>query len=65
LTQYVNGQAAGGPAFSGKQQPIGFDWWYFGYGPGQVIDGIYANSSLTQYRTVQRQYWETLLYTPK
>jgi hypothetical protein len=59
----VNGQANGGPTFSGTEQPIGFDWWYFGYGPGQQIDGIYTNAALTQYNAGQRAFWETLLYT--
>ncbi len=65
LMAYVNGQAQGGPTFSGKQQPIGFDWWYFGYGPGQVIDGIYADSGLSTYRLGQKTYWGTTLYVPK
>jgi endoglucanase len=64
LTQYVNGQANGGPTFSGTEQPIGFDWWYFGDGAGQQIDGIYTNAALTQYNAGQKTFWETLLYTP-
>jgi hypothetical protein len=65
LTQYVNGQAPGGPTFPGNHQPIGFDWWYFGCGPGQTIDGIYVDPALTTYRSGQQHYWKTLLYTPK
>jgi hypothetical protein len=64
LIQYVNGQASGGPTFTGTAQPVGFDWWYFGYGPGQTIDGIYTDTALTTYNAGQRSYWETLLYTP-
>jgi len=41
LTGYVNGRegAAGGPTFTGRQQPIGTTWWRWGYRPGEKPDG--------------------------
>jgi endoglucanase len=66
LVSYLNGGqgAIGGPTFSGKQQPIGSDWWYFGYGPGQQMNGIYKNSTLTTYNSCQQPYWASLQYMP-
>lgn len=64
LMEYVNGQAPGGPTFTNQAQPIGFDWWYFGDGSGQVIDGIYTDAALTVYNANQQVFWETLLYAP-
>jgi endoglucanase len=64
LTAYLNGQAAGGPTFAAGKQPMGQDWWWFGYGPGQQIDGIYADSALTILNAAQKPYWGALLYSP-
>jgi hypothetical protein len=66
LVDYLNGGqgANGGPTFSGGQQPIGSDWWYFGYGPGQQMNGIYINHELTTYNSCQRRYWAALQYMP-
>ena len=42
LLSYMNGQASGGPAFTGKQQPIGGDWWIWGNLSDQVPNGCLA-----------------------
>jgi endoglucanase len=62
LVSYLNGEQHrnGGPAFSGNQQPIGSDWWYFGYGPGQQITGIYSNAAMTAYNPSQEPFWRLL-----
>lgn len=66
LVSYLNGAqgANGGPTFSGDQQPIGSDWWYFGYGPRQEMSGIYTNPELTAFNSHQRPYWSSLQYRP-
>lgn len=66
LVSYLNGgeSARGGPSFSGNQQPISSDWWYFGYGPGQQMNGIYTDPNLTSYNAAQKAYWASLQYRP-
>jgi endoglucanase/chitinase len=41
ISNYLNGLsgANGGPTFTGCAQPMGMDWYQFGYNPGQIIDG--------------------------
>jgi endoglucanase len=62
MTNYLNGLSggSGGPVFSGTQQPIGTDWWTFGYLPGQLPDGI-LNADNTA-KSGQATYWTTFLY---
>jgi endoglucanase len=62
ITNYVNGLSggSGGPVFGGTQQPIGTDWWTFGYLSGQTPDGI-LNADNTA-KPGQAAYWTTLLY---
>ena len=43
LLSYMNGQAPGGPTFSGRQQGISGDWWVWGNLPDQVPDGCLAD----------------------
>ena len=38
----MNGQAPGGPTFTGRQQGISGDWWVWGDLPDQVPDGCLA-----------------------
>jgi endoglucanase len=66
LVSYLNGEqhANGGPAFSGDEQPIGSDWWYFGYGPGQQMNGIYASVAMTSFNRSQERFWRSLHYKP-
>lgn len=63
LTSYMNGSLGGqgGPTFTGCQQPMGGDWWQFGYLPGQQINGT-LNSDGTN-KAGQQAFWGTLLYT--
>ncbi len=66
LVSYLNGEqyVNGGPRFSGDEQPIGSDWWYFGYGPGQEMNGIYASAAMTLYNPYQERFWRSLQYRP-
>lgn len=61
LLGYMNGQdgAAGGPMFSGTQQPVGGDWWVWGYLPGESPDGtLDADGALNP---AQYAVWRRLL----
>lgn len=62
LVAYVNGDAPGGPRFSGAEQPFGTDWWAWGALAGQTPDGTLDGTRLrpaqlaiySQLRFVQR-----------
>ncbi|MBW4034043.1 MAG: cellulase family glycosylhydrolase [Proteobacteria bacterium] len=61
MTAYMNGHdaAQGGPVFTGRQQPVGGDWWVWGYLPGEAPDGtLNANGSLN---AAQKAVWSQLL----
>ena len=62
VRRYLNGQAgdAGGPTFSGDEQPIGTDWFAFGYFPNYQLNGVLkADGSLKER---QKSVWATFLY---
>jgi len=42
LLSYMNGEAPGGPRFSGAKQPISGDWWIWGNLSDQVPNGCLA-----------------------
>jgi len=42
LLSYMNGEALGGPRFTGRQQPISGDWWVWGNLSDQVPNGCLA-----------------------
>lgn len=45
VLDYMNGKdaAAGGPSFTGTQQPVSGTWWQFGAYPGQALSGILSS----------------------
>ena len=44
LLSYMNGEAHGGPTFTGRQQPISGDWWVWGNLSDQVPNGCVADN---------------------
>jgi hypothetical protein len=66
ITQYMNGQASGGPTFTGLSQPMAGNWiaWYY---PQNVGSGFNPNGILQANNTTlnpgQQTWWSALLFT--
>lgn len=59
LVAYINGEAPGGPRFSGSQLPFGTDWWAWGDLTGQTPDGTLDGNRL---RRPQRAIYSRLRF---
>jgi hypothetical protein len=61
LIRYLNGEdgARGGPIFAGTQQPIGTDWWVWGWFPHEEPDGTLTGKG--QLNPAQYRVWSRLL----
>jgi aryl-phospho-beta-D-glucosidase BglC (GH1 family) len=64
LIDYANGlkAAAGGPGFSGAQQPISMGWWYWGINPRGDPGGLITTFGTTRYRPRQLMMTDQFLY---
>ncbi len=65
LLNYMNGKyaSAGGPAFYGPEQPIGGDWWLWGYFPGELPDGTLESDWATP-KPDQQAITDQMLFRP-
>ncbi len=65
IVNYMNGKYAsqGGPAFHGREQPIGGDWWLWGYFPGELPDGTLESDWATP-RAGQKAITDQMEYSP-
>jgi aryl-phospho-beta-D-glucosidase BglC (GH1 family) len=67
LIDYANGlkAAAGGPGFSGAQQPISLSWWYWGISATNDPGGLITTFGTTDYKPPQLAMTAQFLYTPR
>lgn len=66
MVAYMDGRYAsqGGPSFHGCEQPVGGDWWLWGYFPGELPDGT-LESDWTTPKPDQQAITDQMLYRPK
>ena len=66
VLDYMNGKdgSAGGPTFTGNQQPTSGSWWQFGSAPGQDPSGILSSWSNGEYQPAQQEATDQLIYKP-
>ena len=60
FTTYVNGTAANGPTFSGRQVPMGTNWYAWGNLTSNPNGTLNSDGTL---KSGQVSYWGTLLFT--
>jgi aryl-phospho-beta-D-glucosidase BglC (GH1 family) len=65
MVAYMDGRFAlqGGPAFHGLDQPVGGDWWLWGYFPGELPDGTLESDWVTP-KPDQQAITDQMLYRP-
>lgn len=63
LLDYLNGGAADGPKFTGRQQPVGGDWWAWGCLTGQNPDGCVGEDG--KLRPEQAEFIRRLRFQPQ
>lgn len=63
IVDYMNGKyaAQGGPAFRDCQQPVGGDWWLWGYFPGELPNGT-LESDWTTPKPDQKAITDQMLF---
>jgi aryl-phospho-beta-D-glucosidase BglC (GH1 family) len=66
MVAYMNGKFAsqGGPEFHSCEQPVGGDWWLWGYFPGELPDGTLESDWATP-KPNQQAITDQMLYRPK
>jgi hypothetical protein len=62
LLGYMNGEAPGGPTFSGRERPIGGDWWAWGCLTGQNPNGCVGEDG--KVRPEQAPFINQMLFHP-
>jgi endoglucanase len=63
MVDYMNGKyaSAGGPSFHGQEQPVGGNWWLWGYFPGELPNGTLESDWQTP-KPDQKAITDQMLY---